>query len=436
MTLCYIIEDDLHHQRMLSALLRHEGYSVHAFSLAEPAKKQFPSEKPEMVILDLGLPDQDGMTLIPEFLNIHPETRIIVLSGSDSVRKAVEALHLGARHYLVKPHDNDELLIILERQRNSLNRRELKLREQGNCLSCPSPQMRAIEHTVKKLSQSPDTAVFIEGETGTGKEVLARDIHQRTKPRGDFVAFNCAALPGDLIESELFGHEKGAFTGAASRKRGLIELARHGTLLLDELTEMPLVLQSKLLRFLQEHRYRRVGDHQERDCPCRVIATTNRPIEQALIQQLLRPDLFYRLAVVHLIIPPLRERKQDIPALATCLLATIQRSIAMAPKTLSPACQAALMDYSWPGNIRELKNRIERAVVLSTGPEILPGDLDLSFNACQEQASSAATNDMMPLPDIMSALDQNEGNVSMTARKLNIPRHKLRYLIEKHAGRS
>ena len=414
----------------------HEGFQVQSFKEGSEALTALQSMFPEIVLLDLGLPDIDGMMMIPAILEKSPCTRIIVLTGDDSVRNAVKALQLGARHYLVKPWDHAELLLILEREHSVFYQKQIKCKHQLSSIASSSPFMAKISTAIQKLAHSPETPVFIEGETGVGKEVLSREIHAQTACAGEFVAFNCASLPGDLIESELFGHEKGAFTGAAHNKRGLVELAKHGTLLLDEITEMPFVLQAKLLRFLQEHTYRRIGGTAERKCPCRVIATTNRNIKDALDQGLLRADLFYRLAVVHLVLPPLCKRKEDIIRLADGLLNKMQTTIPGEKKTFSETSYTAMLSYSWPGNVRELKNRIERAIVLGNSSEIHPVDLDFlekpKMNTTErDPLQQVQTTANLTLNDILKVLHENEGNISRTSRKLGIPRHRIRYLLKK-----
>jgi len=317
MPLCLIVEDELAQRRVLADTLKSFGHEVVVSATGAEAIHACLRTPPELVLLDLGLPDVDGLDLIPRVLERAPLARIIVTTGRESVRAAVAALRAGARHYLVKPWELDELAVVVEREARAVDSAESARRlEAGEAYWGRHAKLARVRRHLGRLAAAPSTPVLIEGETGTGKEVLARELHQRTASGGLFVAVNCAAIPADLLESELFGHERGAFTGADSRQRGLVELARDGTLFLDEVGEMPAHLQAKLLRFLEGNRFRRVGGEEELCSPCRIVAATHQDLEAMQVSGAFRPDLFFRLAVVRLRVPPLRERREDLLGLA------------------------------------------------------------------------------------------------------------------------
>jgi len=428
MALCLIIEDQPLQRKTLVATLKEEGHQVVACGTGEEGCQLCLEHRPEMVLLDLGLPDADGIDLIPQLLAGSPLSRILVLTGRDSVREAVAALRAGARHYLVKPWDREELLFILKREMTAVNREENRLRQTENELFWGvHPRMKAICDDLGMLSSSPSTPVLLCGETGTGKELVARELHRVTNPQGDFVALNCAAVPHELMESELFGHQKGAFTGADARKRGVVELANEGTLLLDEIGEMAVHLQAKLLRFLQDGSFRRLGGEQELVSRCRIIGATHVDLEQQSSQAEFRQDLYYRLAVVTLTLPPLRDRDEDVLPLTHFLIETIARRIGRAPKALSPRAEEAIREHRWPGNVRELANRVERAMVLGHSSQIEPEDLDLSGNP---ETSAVGISYVLRDPHrLRLLLDKERWNVSKVARRLGVERHKVKYRI-------
>jgi len=280
MPLCLIIEDDPAQGEMVGAVLRTQGYQTILAQNGADGLSSCRLQIPELVLLDLGLPDMNGLDLIPELLKTAPICRVVVLTGQDSVPVAVEALRAGARHYLVKPWDRDELLLVLQRESQSINHMEVAQRNKAAPFWGTQPNMKRLQAQLLKIAKAPNTSVLFEGETGTGKEILSKELHRLTQAKGPFVALNCAAVPESLLESELFGHERGAFTGAGARHRGLVEIARDGTLLLDEIGEMRPELQAKFLRFLQDHRFRRVGSETELSSSCRIVAASNRDLEK------------------------------------------------------------------------------------------------------------------------------------------------------------
>ncbi len=426
MAFCLIVEDDADQSRIVAATLRSAGHETVRAGDGAAALGQAALRRPEVVLLDLGLPDTDGLDLIPRILAVSPLSRLVVLTGRDSVAAAVAALRSGARHYLLKPWEQDELLLVIAREAATVDHLESAERAlAGGEYWGRNPTTVETRRKLAKLAEAPLTPVLIEGETGVGKEVLARYLHRLTGASGPFVALNCAALPAEILESELFGHERGAFTGAEVRHRGVVELARDGTLLLDEIAEMPLQLQAKLLRFLDGHRFRRVGGEEELASPCRVVAATNRDLDCAQAEGTFRADLFFRLAVVRVRPVPLRERREEIVPLANHLVGELARSLRRRPRPFSPAAESVLAAHDWPGNVRELRNRIERALVLGDEPTIQPSDLDLPRAA----AVLPSGTDRQRVRD---ALEAEGWNVSRAARRLGVPRHRLRYQIRRH----
>ncbi|MCP4897110.1 MAG: sigma-54-dependent Fis family transcriptional regulator, partial [bacterium] len=332
MALCLIVEDQHLQRKTLHATLHDAGYQALACACGKEGLALCAEHRPEMVLLDLGLPDIDGLDLIPPLLDASPLTRIVVLTGRDSVSEAVAALRAGARHYLVKPWDREELLLVLGREVAAVTQEEVRRRSGSTDVFWgANPGMREVRNAIERLAESQWTPVLLRGETGTGKEVVARELHRLTNPPGSLVILNCAAIPGELMESELFGHERGAFTGADTRRRGLVELADEGTLLLDEVGEMAPHLQAKLLRFLQGGSFRRLGSESELHSRCRVVASTHADLEAMQNEGDFREDLYYRLAVVSLHLPPLREREEDLLPLTHYLLERISLQLGRPP---------------------------------------------------------------------------------------------------------
>jgi DNA-binding NtrC family response regulator len=430
MALCLVVEDHEPQRRTTCATLRHAGYQLAECGKASDAVELCRLHRPEIIVLDLGLPDMEGIEVLPLIFASSPLSRVVVVTGRDDVRQAVAALRAGARHYLVKPWDRDELLLILEREVAAVNLAEVGARAPDEVIFWgANPTMGRLRDHVGQLSQSPDTPVLIVGETGTGKEVIARELHRVTESPGSFVPLNCAAIPSQLLESELFGHERGAFTGADHRRRGVTELADQGTLFLDEIGEMDASLQAKLLRFLQDHSFRRLGSETELVSRCRVVAATHADLEARRGDGGFRTDLFFRLAVVKLEVPPLRARGEDILPLAHVLLRRIADRVGRPLRTFSPRAEKTLRAHPWPGNVRELANRIERALVLGRGDALEPADLDLEQTASNTAIVGPAGVLEDPLR-LRKLLDDEGWNISRAARRIGVARHQLRYRIE------
>ena len=396
-----IVEDDEVFLRPLRRALELGGFDALTAGSGEEALDLLKAEDVDLVLTDQRLPGMDGVALVRRLRSEHPEVAVVVMTAYATIGAAVDATRLGATDYLVKPFEPDEILLVVRRAlefqdlraQSRLSLRRNQERFTLDNLVAKSPKMLEILDLARELARL-DTTVLVHGETGTGKELLARSLHfsgpRRDKP---FVAVNCAAIPEELFESELFGHRRGAFTGAGETRRGHFQLASGGTLLLDEIGEMPLALQSKLLRAIEAHQITPVGAERPVGIDVRFIATTNRDLRGAVDQGSFRRDLFYRLSVLPIRVPPLRERPEDVPPLAEHFLAASARRCKRTVRGLAPAALEALVRYPWPGNVRELENVIERAVIVAredtitdVGPFLAPAgevrptvDLTLPF---------------------------------------------------------
>ena len=368
-----IVDDEPVIAESLSELLDGWGYETAVASDGVEGLARVEEFRPSAVVSDVYMPNLDGFGLLREMRELHPETAVILLTGQGTVEMALRAIQEeGAFHYLEKPIDFAKLRLVVERaveyaeaRRENLALR-LQLRDRGAFgeLVGASEPMRQVYALLEQVAPS-SASVLLTGESGTGKELCARTIHGLSPRKNDaFVAINCSAIPETLMESELFGHERGAFTGAAARRLGCFELANGGTLLLDEISEMPVSLQAKLLRVLEDRRIRRLGGSQELPVDVRVLAATNRDPEEAVRRNTFREDLLYRLNVITVELPPLRRRKEDIPLLAQHLLVQLAERHERPARLLSPAAVEALQSHSWPGNVRELRNVVERAVII------------------------------------------------------------------------
>ena len=378
-----IVDDDVQVVKHLEYLLRAEGYQVAGAHDAAAVRGTIENFFPDVVLLDLKLPDSDGLTLMEEIRQTHPTARYLIMTAYGSIKSAVEATRLGASDYMTKPVDVDELLISLRNaMRERIRDEEVRLLRKADrpphtstptrpgseyaVNDYPSP---AIRSTLQKAVQAAarDSVVLLLGESGTGKDRLARFIHNHSsRAEGPFFAVNCAAVSSELAESELFGHEPGAFTGARGRKRGLLELAGKGSLLLNEIGELSPALQAKLLTFLDTRSFTRVGGELNVTVDARLIAATNRDLARDLAEGRFRADLFYRLNVLSIRLPPLRERMEDIPALVREIIAQLAAEMDLSrTPDVAPSTMEALMGYNWPGNVRELRNVIERSLMLS-----------------------------------------------------------------------
>jgi len=438
-----VVDDEESMRHMLSVILARAGYTVH---IAEDGQAglELLNAHPEVAIVlcDLRMPRLDGMGFLEGLEAIGRPIYTVVMTAYGSMELAIAAMKKGASDYISKPFKSDEILLVLKK----LEERE-RLRRENDLLRAAvmptgpmagfigaSPPVVTLLSTASQIAAFP-TTVLLTGESGTGKEVLAKCIHEAS-PRKDkpFVAINCAAIPENLLESELFGHARGAFTGAIRAKKGLFESADKGTLLLDEIGDMPLGLQVKLLRVLEAQQVRPVGSSKETSVDVRVIAATAQDLEAAVAQGTFREDLFYRLNVVHLRIPPLRQRREDIPLLVEHFLALQSAKLSLPMPKLSPEVRSHLEDAGWPGNVRQLQNSIERAVVLSRGKAVELSDLALELQKKQVISADAELSVKKRLPAlekelIEEALARCGGNRSKAARLLEISYKALLYKI-------
>jgi two-component system NtrC family response regulator len=437
-----IVDDDENILNQLRWALEPE-YQVFTTPLEEEAISIFEREKPPVVTLDLSLnprnpTDLGGMRLLERFLADEPYTRAIVVTGNGHEKNALRAVKLGAFDYYAKPVRLDELKVVLRRAVYiyDLQQRVQQEDQSGGMdfhgMVGASKTTKEIFRFIERVAGS-DISILISGESGTGKEVVANAIHRQSQRKNNpFVVVNCGAIPETLLESELFGHEKGAFTGAYIQKRGKFELAHTGTLFLDEIGELAPPLQVKLLRFLQDRKIERVGGTNPFEVDVRIIAATNRNLKEEMQNQVFREDLYYRLKVVPLDMPPLRERKEDIIPLARHFLAHYCKEHRKPAMALSHAAETALLQYLWPGNVRELENLINRAVVLSPRNVLTPGDLGFTADQIRNDVNLKVAKKAMELEFLNKALSRNHGIVSRAARELGISRVNLYELIEKY----
>jgi DNA-binding NtrC family response regulator len=393
-----LVEDKDSLRAMLRHALEAQGHAVIEARDQPEARAALQSVRPAMVLSDLRLPDGDGLGVLRAVKDLDPELPVVVMTAFGNVQDAVAAMKEGALDFLAKPVDPDHLLLLVERalsQRrlateNFLLREELAQRRGAPQIIGEDPRLKQVSLSLHRAA-STDATVLIEGESGTGKELFARALHVLSqRADGPFVAINCAAIPENLLESELFGYEKGAFTGAVARKPGRFELAHRGTLFLDEIGDLPLSLQAKILRALEEKSFERVGGTVPLRVDVRVVAATNRGLKAAVAARQFREDLYFRLSVFPITIPPLRERPDDITLLSRYFIDRFCRDLNKKPLTLAPSAEQALREYSWPGNVRELQNCIERAVILAEGDTVRASQLSLSFVPVASPAAGAA----------------------------------------------
>jgi DNA-binding NtrC family response regulator len=382
-----LVEDKDSLRAMLRHALEAQGHSVVEASDEPEAVLQLRQARPAVVLTDLKLPNGDGFGVLRAAKELDPELQVIVMTAYGSIQDAVTAMREGAVDFLAKPVDPDHLLLMVERaiaQRRMLTdyfllKQELAERRGAPRIIGEDAHLRQVSQQLHRAAAT-DATVLLEGESGTGKELFARALHVLSpRSEGPFVAINCAAIPDTLLETELFGYEKGAFTGATNRKPGRFELAHRGTLFLDEIGELPLALQAKILRALEEKRFERVGGTQSLHVDVRVVAATNRNLKQRVAERQFREDLYFRLSVFPILIPPLRDRSGDVVILARHFVDRFSREVNKKTLTLSPAAIEELRTYPWPGNVRELQNCIERAVILCDDETIHPRHLNLSF---------------------------------------------------------
>lgn len=443
-----LIDDEETLVKNIARFLEKHGHAVVSAASASAGLAAFATDRPDVVILDYRLPDRDGISVIQLLRAQDANVPIIMITGHGSIELAVDAMKAGANDLLTKPvaladlRQRIHLLVERQRETGRLRYFEARLRQDAPSLLGESRAMVALRARIERIAGADDAGelppVLILGETGTGKELVARACHfgsQRSER--PFIELNCAAIPANLLESELFGHEKGAFTDARERKIGLIEAAQGGTLFLDEIGEMDLALQAKLLKVIEDRRFRRIGSVHELRTELRIVAATNQDLEERIRVGAFRADLYFRLRVLQLAVPPLREREGDALLLAHHFLAQFAQRYRKLGLSFSPAAQAALAAHTWPGNVRELRNLVEQAVLLSDGGAIQPEDLFPHAPARQAgtaggAAAGGSTLDRVERDMLVQALAESGGNVSRAARALGISRDTLRYRMERH----
>jgi len=430
-----VVDDAADIRDLLGVILR-DNYEVTDAKSGAELKQAFTQQQPDVVLLDIKLPDADGLDLLPQIKKQWPETEVVVLTGNATFEAAVEATKRGAYHFLNKPFDTQGLLVTVERaiehklqnQENSTLRRALSTMSGGTSPIFQSTAMQNVVRTVERVAPS-DVAILITGESGSGKEVIADLIHAMSpRSKGRIIKINCAALPRELIESELFGSVKGAFTGAHSDREGLFRQAEGGTLFLDEISEMPIDTQSKLLRVLQDQEVRPVGGKVSYKTNCRLVAATNRKPDEAIKDGKLREDLFYRISAISVHLPPLRDRREDIMPLANSFM---KRFVAQANRPINgftPEATERLTAFDWPGNVRQLQNEIQRAVLLCESTEI--DSTDLSITSVKPESEQMQDTNFTLLEGvernaIVQMLKETGGNKLETAKRLGIGRQTL-----------
>jgi len=435
-----VVDDEESICQSLKAILSDEGYQVLVAGSGEDAVKTVEEEMPQLVLLDIWLPGMDGLETLKAIKRINPQMMVIIMSGHGTIETAVRATKLGAFDFIEKPLSLDKIIILVNNAISlmRLNEENVLLKQKVSHqyeLTGTSPVITELKEMISIVAPT-NAWILIMGENGTGKELVARSIHHLSlRSHKDIVEVNCAAIPEELIESELFGHEKGAFTGATEKKRGKFDLAHEGTIFLDEVADMSLKAQAKILRILQEKKFERVGGNKLIDLDVRVLAATNKDLEEEMKEGRFRQDLYYRLHVIPLVVPPLRERKEDINPLAECFLRDFAIKEGMEPKRLTDDALAQLTKHDWPGNVRELKNIIERLIILTPSDEITAQDIPL-LNIKEERDIDSGAQSLIvdSLKDakmdferqfIIKKLEENEGNISKTAEAIGLERSHL-----------
>ena len=439
-----VADDEANMRWVLERALTKAGYEVETVEDGQLALDRALAERPDLVLVDLKMPKLDGLSVLRALIEQYPDLLMVMMTAHGSTSTAVEAMKAGAQDYLMKPFDIDELLITVakafevESLREQVDYLKGEAQQGGWQLVGNSEQMQAVKHLVERVAPTPAT-VLIQGESGTGKELVAQAIHAlSSRVEGPFIRVNCAALTETLLESELFGHEKGAFTGAHARKTGRFELADGGTLFLDEIGELSFNVQAKLLRVLQELTFERVGGEKTIKVDVRIIAATNRDLLKEAQEGRFREDLYYRLSVFPISVPPLREHREDIPFLVEHFLEKLKsygRS-----KSPDPGVLTQLSAYGWPGNVRELENVVERMVIISQGAVIGMDSLplfDTSSKSSKDPRSFVLPPEGVSLEEIeksflQQAMEQTGGNQSQAAKRLGLSRHAFLYRIEKY----
>ena len=446
-----IVDDERSMREFLGIYLRREGYRIEAAAGGNEAIASIKARAFDVIITDLRMPDVDGLTILAEAKRIRPDTEVIVVTAFSTTETAIAAMKAGAHDYLTKPFKIDEVGLVVDRamekrrlsRENVALRDEIKGRYKLDRLLGKSPPMQRVFDILRKVATSR-ASVLLVGESGTGKELAAHALHELSPRTGPFVAVNCGAIPETLLESELFGHVRGSFTGATGDKQGLFEAANSGTLLLDEVAELPLAMQVKLLRVLQERKVKPVGGVSEREVDVRIVAATNRDLEAEVEKSSFRQDLYYRLNVIQLRLPPLRERREDLPLLVDHFIRKFSAEHGRNVVGAAPEVMSALMLYHFPGNVRELENMIERAVTLSTSDWVA---LDAFPNLIGLQGEQPSPSTVGHLPEsgldlerhleeyersiLIKALERTGGNRTEAARLLGVSFRSMRYRLSK-----
>jgi len=447
-----VVDDEISIRENLRRTFSSKGYDVVTAENREKTIACLAEDDPDLILLDLNLGKESGLGILREIKERSPDILVIIMTGFGTVETAVEALKMGAYDYIKKPFKADaiHLIVRLALETQSL-KRELKSLKRGGLSNLPevvgsSDAMAEIFRQIAEVAKHEKATVLITGESGTGKEVAARAIHDLS-PRKDkpFMDINCGSLPYNLLESELFGHEKGAFTDAKTRKIGLLEEASGGTVFLDELGEMDMSLQVKLLRVLEERKIRRLGGNKNIDIDVRIIAATNQDMKEAIEAKRFREDLYYRLNVFPIALPPLRDRADDIAPLLNLFIKRYNKEFKKEIKEISKEALAVFRQYSWPGNIRELKNMVERICIMNNSevitPDMLPAELQVGKSARGDYTDIELPPEGLDMEKALEKIEKNllikamkatEGNISGTSRLLNIPRGTLRYKLEKY----
>jgi len=434
-----IVDDERAIQRSLRGVLEDEGYRVTAVGSAEEALARLADDAPDLVFLDIWMPGMDGLEALAEIKQRRRETAVVMISGHGTIETAVKATKLGAYDFVEKPLSLEKTLLVVERtlEHARLEQQHRQLRERVERGQEIVGKSGVIDELRQQIAVAAPTTgrVLIHGESGAGKELVARAIHARsTRAEGPFVEVNCAAVPEELIESELFGHERGAFTGAVARRRGKFELADGGTLFLDEIGDMSLKTQAKVLRALEEQAFERVGGKETIRVDVRVITASNQNLQELIVAGKFREDLFYRLNVIPIEVPALRKRKEDLPALVEHFITLVSAENGRRPKTIAAEALAYFLTYDWPGNVRELRNMVERLVIMAPREMIGPDDLPPPLRTREEAGTVESAQRDRKLKDareaferayILSELREHEWNMTRTAEKLGIERSHL-----------
>ena len=449
----FILDDEPAVRFSVGELVKYFGYHCQTFEKPKQALLAIKEEIPDLVFIDLSMPDHNGLDILTQVKAIDPEIVVVIMTGHGTIESAVEAIKLGALDYLSKPIETARLKIVIEKsllqqrliRENKELRTQLEDKHKFHNIVGRSEEMKKIFRMVEKVAPS-DINVLIQGESGTGKELIARAIHSYSRRRSKpFVPVDCVSIPGQLFESELFGHEKGAFTGAVGSRKGLLETASSGTLFLDEITEVNIDLQAKLLRVLQERQFRRVGGRKLLDVDVRVISATNRNPKQAITDGKLREDLYYRLNVIPIELPPLRQRQVDIPVLLYHFMESTQASGTARVNEISTEAMAILQNYQWPGNIRELKNLMQRLVTLAESDTVTTADLPAHIIKELNTNTSTTWVSILPYKEakekwletfdrryLKQILSKYRGNISKAAKFSGINRRTIYRLLERY----